>query len=243
MMGAIEDYKARNAAREARRAEKQKPPEKRYWWFNLPNPIDRFTGWLVAWTAMLFLATVGNVWVIHHTDEKIGKQAEVAEGQLQVMQSQLEAMQRDQEPRLMTLKLEGPTYISGPGNRDPGFISWKVAFTNSGKGAAIDVSINTYMSLDYAPFVRSNSSFRPEPIRREQIGPGESEGFAIVSRPVTKAQFDALVVKDLAIEIFFEFVYQDVLQKQYIVPSCLALLAGGGNAIRPVADCRKMIGQ
>jgi hypothetical protein len=75
-MGAIEEYKARNAARDARCAEKQKPPEKRRWWFNQPIPIDRFTGWLVAWTALLFGATVFNVVVINHTDEKIGGQLE-----------------------------------------------------------------------------------------------------------------------------------------------------------------------
>jgi hypothetical protein len=76
MMGAIEEYRARNAARDARSAAKQKPPEERKWWFNQPIPIDRFTGWLVAWTALLFLATVGNVIVINKTDEKIGTQLE-----------------------------------------------------------------------------------------------------------------------------------------------------------------------
>src|ERR1700722_17563379 len=101
-MGAIEEYKARTAAREARKAEKQKPPEKRFWWFNQPVPIDRFTGWLVAWTALLFLATIGNVIILKHTDDKISEQAEISAGQLRVMQGQLDVMLRDEEPHFMT---------------------------------------------------------------------------------------------------------------------------------------------
>ncbi|MCK1653846.1 hypothetical protein IVA88_20725 [Bradyrhizobium sp. 149] len=87
-MGAVEEYKARNAEREARRAEKQKPPEKTGWWFSQPVPIDRFTGWLVAWTALLVTATIANVIIINHTDEKVGKQAEIAHRQLDVMKAQ-----------------------------------------------------------------------------------------------------------------------------------------------------------
>lgn len=100
-MGAIEEYKARNAAREAGRAKKQEPPEKRFWWFNQPVPIDRFTGWLVAWTALLFVATIGNVIILKHTDDKIGAQAEIAAGQLTVMKGQLDIMkiqEADQRP-------------------------------------------------------------------------------------------------------------------------------------------------
>ena len=33
--------------------------KKKLWWFKEQNPIDRFTGWLVAWTFLLFLATLG----------------------------------------------------------------------------------------------------------------------------------------------------------------------------------------
>lgn len=69
-MRAVEEYKARNAAREARRAEKRQPPKKDVWWFREPLPIDRFTGWLVAFTALLFIATIVNavvLWITDHT--------------------------------------------------------------------------------------------------------------------------------------------------------------------------------
>jgi hypothetical protein len=70
-MGAIEEYKARNAARDARRAKQQKTPQKEPWWFNQPLAIDRFTGWLQVYTLLLVIATTGSVFVLHNTDEKI----------------------------------------------------------------------------------------------------------------------------------------------------------------------------
>jgi hypothetical protein len=69
-MGAKEQYEARKAAERARQAENDKTREKQPWWFNQPNPIDRFTGWLVAVTALLFVATVINaiiLWITDHT--------------------------------------------------------------------------------------------------------------------------------------------------------------------------------
>jgi hypothetical protein len=104
-MGAIEEYKARNTARDARRAETKKPPGRVRWWFSQPVPIDRFTGWLVAWTALLFIATAANVLVLNHTDEKIGKQAKIATDQAKIaadqakiMRNQLDVMEADQRP-------------------------------------------------------------------------------------------------------------------------------------------------
>src|SRR5687768_8291309 len=60
-MGTKEQYEAR------KRAEDAKSDQKR-WWFRQPNPIDRFTGWLVAWTALLFLGTLGSALVLIKTD-------------------------------------------------------------------------------------------------------------------------------------------------------------------------------
>ena len=41
------------------------------WWFNQELPIDRFTGWLVAWTALLFIATVINAVILGITDHTL----------------------------------------------------------------------------------------------------------------------------------------------------------------------------
>ena len=70
-MGAIEKYKSRNEARDARKAEKQKPRPKRLWWFQQPQPIDRFTGWLVAWTALLFIGTIISAAILFKTDNTL----------------------------------------------------------------------------------------------------------------------------------------------------------------------------
>jgi hypothetical protein len=40
-------------------------------WFELPNPIDRFTGWLVAWTALLTAATIINAIILGITDHTL----------------------------------------------------------------------------------------------------------------------------------------------------------------------------
>src|SRR5260221_4271358 len=62
------------------------------WWFRQKNPIDRFTGWLVAWTALLFVVTIANAIILSHTDDKIGEQAKIAAEQRKVMQDQLAEM-------------------------------------------------------------------------------------------------------------------------------------------------------
>jgi hypothetical protein len=88
-MGIKEDYEARKRAEQA----KIEARRSRVWWFKQAAPIDRFTGWLVAWTCMLFIATIGNAIILKHTDDKIGAQAKIAG-------RQLDAMEADQRPWL-----------------------------------------------------------------------------------------------------------------------------------------------
>src|ERR1700733_16143211 len=70
-MGAKEEYKARNAAREARRAEQRQAPKKEPWWFRQPLAIDRFTGWLAIYTGLLFFATIISACILYKTDETL----------------------------------------------------------------------------------------------------------------------------------------------------------------------------
>jgi hypothetical protein len=60
-----------------------------FWWLGQRDPIARFTKWLVMWTGLLFVATVGSVVALVITDLTFGKQ-------LRVMQGQLDTMQADQ---------------------------------------------------------------------------------------------------------------------------------------------------
>jgi hypothetical protein len=73
-MGAKENYEARKADEKAKReADKSKR-----WWFNQRVPIDRFTGWLVAWTALLFIATIINAGVLWKTDHTLKETLEAS---------------------------------------------------------------------------------------------------------------------------------------------------------------------
>jgi hypothetical protein len=131
-MGAKEEYKAQNAERDTRRAEKQNSK----WWFRQPIPIDRFTGWLVAWTALLFAATIANVVILNLTDDKIGQQ-------LTVMKGQLDLLSLDQRPWLaLDVSTKGPLSHDRKG-WDYG-LSWYLPLDyrikNVGKTPAIDVA-------------------------------------------------------------------------------------------------------
>jgi hypothetical protein len=81
-MGTKEQYEASKGRNRSTR-------DKNKWWFRQREPIDRFTGWLVVWTSLLFLATVATAVVLIITDRTFDKQ-------LSVMQSQLKEM-RDQQ--------------------------------------------------------------------------------------------------------------------------------------------------
>src|SRR5437868_8486419 len=68
IMGAKEEYKARNAARDARRAEQEEAKKKVFWWFWHPDPVAKFTGWVAIYTGVLAAATIGTGVVLYKTD-------------------------------------------------------------------------------------------------------------------------------------------------------------------------------
>lgn len=60
-------YHARKAA-DRRRAQEREPMP--YWWLGQRDPVARFTKWLVCWTALLFVGTIGSaivLWITDHT--------------------------------------------------------------------------------------------------------------------------------------------------------------------------------
>jgi hypothetical protein len=52
-------------------AEARSEDHRKRWWFDQPAPIDRFTGWLVAWTFLLFVATIISALVLWKTDHTL----------------------------------------------------------------------------------------------------------------------------------------------------------------------------
>ncbi len=41
------------------------------WWFKHPGPIERLTGWLVLWTALLFVGTTASAIILWRTDRTL----------------------------------------------------------------------------------------------------------------------------------------------------------------------------
>jgi len=66
-MGAEENQEASQSAGETGETENQR----KRWWFQHSAPIDRFTGWLVAWTALLFVATIISAGILFITDHTL----------------------------------------------------------------------------------------------------------------------------------------------------------------------------
>ena len=75
-MGAEKNNKPADGEAKPAKAEDDSKPQP--WWFSQPNPIDRFTGWLVIWTFFLSVGTFGLAIVavlqwreLHKTDETL----------------------------------------------------------------------------------------------------------------------------------------------------------------------------
>jgi hypothetical protein len=66
-MGTEQENKARKDA------DDPKNPDQQYngWWFNHPGPIERLTGWLVLWTALLFVGTMSSTFILWRTDNTL----------------------------------------------------------------------------------------------------------------------------------------------------------------------------
>ena len=102
-MGAKENYEARKVTEKAsREADKSSR-----WWFNQRVPIDRFTGWLVAWTFLLFIATIGSAAILWKTDNTLHetltetkKAAEAAETSANAAKAAVELSDKTAERQL-----------------------------------------------------------------------------------------------------------------------------------------------
>ena len=156
-MEAKEQYEARKTRDEARR--KIQAEAQNRWWFNQPQPIDRFTGWLVAWTALLFIASIASAAILLKTDSGLQEQ-------ITGLKRLLDLMESDQRPWISVQVAPGaftwsdavsPTATAPivvtqiPGvNFTPHFI-----LKNVGKSPAANVAINSkiYLSRKDAPSI------------------------------------------------------------------------------------------
>jgi hypothetical protein len=163
--------------------------------------------------------------------------------QLSVMQGQLDAMMRDEQPRLRLLTeiMPGPGFGLLSGSLDTGNVYWNVPYFNAGKENALEVTVETYMSLDGRPYVRSDREKRPDPLQIDEMLPGANAFLTIFSSPIPKAQFDVLKSKENGISIYLNFSFRDDFGHHSHLSGCFLLLPNGLIANLNAAECKKKI--
>lgn len=138
-MGAREEYDSKKAADKARQEHARQKDKKtteaailgKKWFFNHPDKIVRYTGWLQLYTLALFVATlllfsaaVVTAIILHNTDDKINRQ--------------LGLMEADLRP---WIKVETEVYQDLDLRQGSGAIPIKFILVNVGKSPAFNVEI------------------------------------------------------------------------------------------------------
>jgi hypothetical protein len=134
--------------------------DKKKWWFKQREPIDRFTGWLVAWTALLFIATIVSAGILWKTDNTLRETLEV-----------------NQRPWLAI----SARPIGDAGINDDGVLSLPVEYSlkNSGRTPAVGVTIEDDLyvgggAFDVPDAQRKACSRKQAPLKDDDLGVGYS---------------------------------------------------------------------
>ncbi|WP_315706616.1 MULTISPECIES: hypothetical protein [unclassified Bradyrhizobium] len=160
--------------------------------------------------------------------------------QLTVMQGQLDAMLRDQEPHIVLGTASPPYFNLMEGSQDTGYVHWNVSYIDNGKGSALDVLINTFMSLDQGQFERPSSNLRSDPVVADEVSVGTFNFLTISSSsPIPKARFDSLFRKDHGIEVLVEATYHGDIGKRYLATICLSYNPNTTISHLSAAECQK----
>lgn len=127
-MGAKEEYEARKAAQETRRAIQQESRKKRPWWFRHPDPIAKFTGWVAIYTLVLAVATIGSAYILYKTDVTLYDTFVIAQRPWLSVKTAI-ASPLTLEGETLTIKLA--LTIKNTGRRPALSVYWYAAFTAS----------------------------------------------------------------------------------------------------------------
>jgi hypothetical protein len=174
---------------------------------------------------MFWVTLAGVIAVIAYTSVAAW-QAYLTRGQLNVMQGQLDAMERDQRPIVwITNNLAVPEFKLLPDNKT--HVVWNFEYTNYGKSFAYDVRVDQFMLLEPGPFKRSSGG------KRAAIGgdlpPGgtKSNWGSIVSEPIDRPDYERLLKIETGIVALLEFEYMDAIGKRYTAKICFGRLLTG----------------
>lgn len=180
-------------------------------WFYSLQPTDKFTFALVIvglLTALIF------------------------QGQLNVLQGQLDSMKREEAPFMeLTERTGGPIFRAVVGNL--GQITWDWHFTNVGKGRAVDIVTEEFMFTGKGGFKRA----APSPRYIAEIPQGKDKFGTALSLPMTLETFNLLQNIDTAISLLLEFRYFDIPGTRYKNAICIGRLASGSIADINPKEC------
>jgi hypothetical protein len=179
-------------------------------------------------TATIFIAIFGGI-----TFVTVLIQAIIFGRQLDVMQGQLGAMEREQQPYISTRDEDNPPLPILANDR----ISWNNTIVNSGKGEAHDLTIVHGIRLGQQdqPFIMTGRAFADE------LGIGKPRLITTFSglHGITQDSFDTLRRADFAISVLIELTYFNWAGRKINGNVCKSLLATGAIARLNPADCAK----
>lgn len=222
-MGAEQNNKP--AKESAKLAKAGDDPKQQPWWFNQALPIDRFTGWLVAWTCILSIATLGLgiaaffQWrELHKTDETLRKTLVISQR-----------------------AWIAPSTLNVAGTERAGKnLQVQIGFSNVGNSPAIDLRVNylpklvepTTPGIAEATMVGANitcDTFAGEK-RRGVTFPGQQKHFNYFTVPASYITEDVLSGKmSLALQGCFEY---ETMGETHYSKFCMLIFFGGQAATR-----------
>lgn len=212
---------------------------------------DHIKYWIERITTFAVIVTVFFVILQWHemlkVYEPISKQAEnthtlanAALQQVQAMQSQLEATERDQSPYInVDDRTHPPAFLS-----ENGFVPiiWEWHFMNFGKGRAVAVNAEPFMRLGAnGLFKRPPGAESPAYVGDMPIGKDNFGKFT--SAPIPQTDFNRWLNEPFGISLLVEFHYDSVTGKHFDHAACVVRLPDGGLGVLNFNDCQKSKGQ
>jgi hypothetical protein len=156
-------------------------------------------------------------------------------GQLSVMQGQLDAMERDQAPYMsIDDRTRAPQF-----RIFDGIIGWEWHVMNFGKGGAVDLSTDSFIRIGGdGRFKRSPGAKGPAFL--SEMPPGKDNFGVTVAESVSQDDFNKLIAETYGISLLLEFKYFDITgTKPFQNAVCIGHIKGGGLAALKPAECQK----
>jgi hypothetical protein len=238
-MGAKENYEARKAAEKAKRtAEKESR-----WWFSQRAPIDRFTGWLVVWTALLFVATIGSAAILWKNDETLHETLVETQKSVEAAQTSADAAKAAVELSDKTAERQLRAYLS----IESISFSWilkngsaEVVIRNAGQTPASNMTVQGIIATGNdisqngrlpAYFGNLPASFGiggdPDPKKTTRVlGQGREETYTISAEPFTKnAPTEPFAAYPFRVFVIGAIYYTDIFGKHRYSRFCAYFLS------------------